>query len=238
MGSAASSSVVCRTKETPAWLRRAGTWIVVDEAHRRFSRSVPVFSDTSRKGCCLITWQPADLSPETIDDLDVLLALSSPNGDDSPVIEFLSRWSRGDDLEVALSGAEPGNAVLSCSPGRAPELISLDGRRTGHVRHWHKYATAELPTAKRFYFRRHSGELTGRVAANLREFHRIMRSCDDEVIRHHTLHHDFSRWALDVLQDATLAADLAETEDSHPTHGDPQATRDGLLRAIESRYVA
>ncbi len=213
-------------------------WIVVDEAHRPFSASVPIFSDTSRKGYCLITWQPGHLRPETIDDLDMVVALASPDGDDDQVTEFLTRWSPDDDLAGVLTRAEPGQALLSADPGRAPVLVDLAERRTGHVRHWHKYATAELPVAKRFYFRRSSDEPTGRVAANVREFHRILGHCGDDVIDHHTRNHDFSRWALHVLQDATLAASLSASEDTHVATGDPPATRRGLLRAIETRYIA
>jgi hydroxymethylpyrimidine pyrophosphatase-like HAD family hydrolase len=212
-------------------------WIVVDEAHRSFPPGGPDFVGTPGKGYCLATWQPQDLHPDTVEALDVVLALPSPEGDDGAAVDLLAAWVPGgrEALRAALAAAEPGQGLL-IAKASAPELVTLGGRSTGHVRHWHKYARAELSAAQRFHFRRADGDPTGRVAANLYEFHHILRQADDTVIGHHTAHHDFSRWALQSLQDADLAAALAAIED-RTVAGAPNGTRGDLLGAIEARYL-
>jgi hydroxymethylpyrimidine pyrophosphatase-like HAD family hydrolase len=214
-------------------------WIIVDEAHRHFAVHTTGLEAASAKGYCLITWSPQTLRPDTIADIDVVLALPSPEGEDQHVTDFLAVWrpDTGAELAKVFATARPGQGLLAGPSLPRAGLVTFTGRRTGHVRHWHKYARAELPAEQRFYFRHGPGDATGHVAANVYELHHILRQCDDDVIDHHACGHDLSRWAQHVLQDDTLAAGLAEVETSHITTNDIDSTRHRLLRTIEHRYI-
>lgn len=212
-------------------------WVIVDEAHRPFSDAIRAFGNTSGKGHCLITWRPDQLFPEIVRELDVVLALVSPDRDNRTVGEFLSSWAEDDDLLDTFADVQPGQALLWGGPRPSPALVTLADRQTGHVRHWHKYTRAELPAVQRFHFRRGPHAMTGRVAANLEEFHRILGQSGDDVVAHHCGHRDFSRWALQALRDGTLATSLSEIEGDHTASGDPGTTRQRLLQAIETRYL-
>ena len=114
-----------------------------------------------------------------------------------------------------------------------PTAFTVGRRATGHVRHWHKYIDATLPERLRFYFRDH-----GRIAANLREFHRHLRACPTPTITQHARAHDFSRWIGGVLQDTELARDITIPEQQLADGQQPTETdRDATRHAIEHRYL-
>ncbi|MEX2626832.1 MAG: DUF5752 family protein [Ilumatobacteraceae bacterium] len=218
-------------------------WVIVDEAHRPFGTGSGDRPWLSASGHCLITWDPSSLHPEARSAVDVVLALPSRPDATGPGSEpgdetstLLAAWPRRDDADpvAAFGELHPGQALL-VGPDGGVETITLTTRRTTHVRHWHKYALAELPADKRFRFRDHGG-VTGQVAANTVEFHHIVRLCDASVVDHHLRQHDFSRWARDSLQDAVLAATFAAIERDHA--GDVGPTRDRVVRAVEDRYRA
>ena len=221
-------------------------WVMVDEAHRPFGVGDASRALLAASGHCLITWDPVTLRPEVMSNIDMVVALpprpdadsagSGPGGDTAAL---LAAWDpgvggSGPDVDPVAAFAElrPGQALLVGSDGRV-EPITLSARRTSHVRHWHKYARAELPADKRFSFRDRRGP-TGQVAANTYEFHHIVSQCDQRVVDHHLRHHDFSQWALEALQDAALAADLAAIERDHD--GDVATARMRVVRAVEHRY--
>lgn len=108
------------------------------------------------------------------------------------------------------------------------------------MRHWHKYSSAFLPAARRFYFRAPTG-LTGAVAGNMEEFHRELRRVPLAVVRHHARGGDFSRWVADVLRDETLAAAFRLSEqrlgDAVP-EAEAEPVRRELLAAIGIRYAS
>jgi hypothetical protein len=56
------------------------------------------------------------------------------------------------------------------------------------------------------------------------------------VISHHATRHDFSRWVRSVLQDAELAAELAEVEDAYGATGEAAVARRDIVATIE-RYL-
>jgi hypothetical protein len=138
--------------------------------------------------------------------------------------------------------ARSGQAVVVDAAGEKPQLIRLRARRTNHVRHWHKYAKASLPEEKRFRFRGAGSVDTGHEAANLYEFHHILRQAATDVVLHHCRHRDFSRWTLSALQDLILSQRLGETEAlADELHTDDKTTgdlmRQRLLADIEKRYL-
>lgn len=225
--------------------RRTGLphWVIVDEAHRAYGTGSGARPWSSAPGHCLITWDPSSLHPDARSAIDVVLALPSRPDATGPGSEpgdetatLLAAWPRRDDVDPVAVFRElhPGQALLVGPDGRV-ESFALATRRTTHVRHWHKYALAELPADKRFRFRDHDG-VTGQVAANTFEFHHILGLCDASVVDHHLRQHDFSRWARDSLQDAVLAATVAAIERDHGVDVGP--TRERLVRAIEDRYRA
>lgn len=230
-------------------------WVFVDEAHRPFGadRALPMTLDPPADpaladrsaldgtGQCLITWVPASLRRDVLAAMDVVVALPARRGAVGPgsgpgeaadgVVTVLAARG-GTELVDSFAAVLPGQALLVGAGGRTT-VATVSSRRTTHVRHWHKYAYAELPDDKRFRFRDRAGE-TGQVAANTYEFHHLLRACDEQVVAHHVAGRDFSSWARESLQDDALAADLATIE--HDGAADVAATRERLVRAVERRY--
>jgi hypothetical protein len=69
----------------------------------------------------------------------------------------------------------------------------------------------------------------------------MLRYQDGEVVKHHALHGDFSRWIYEVLQDAALGEIIALVERDLARNVSPSAietARVRILRAIEDRYLA
>jgi hydroxymethylpyrimidine pyrophosphatase-like HAD family hydrolase len=219
-------------------------WILLDEAH------VPIGSagiatagfDLSDKGYCLVTHRPQELHERALKEIDAVVVfprmdlkalapvLNSANVD-APALREAARL---------LADKPRGQAVLvrPSSTGSA-QAFSVHLRLTPHVRHLHKYAEAQLPFDRRFFFRRGAQD-TGRSAGNLSELDRMLRYQDGEVVKHHAIHGDFSRWIRDVLQDAALAETISNVErDLTPSVSAPavEAARVRLLRAIEERYL-
>ena len=227
-------------------------WIVTDEAHRPYGVDTPALQHIGGSGHCLISWSPENIHPEMLAAIDLVVALPSPKDrcstdrDHIAVTDFLRSWLASDQvaapvIEMFLS-ARSGQAVVVDAQGENPQLIRLRARRTNHVRHWHKYAKASLPEEKRFRFRGAGSVDTGHEAANLYEFHHILRQASTEVVLHHCRHRDFSRWTLSALQDLVLSQRLAETETlGDELHTDAGTTgdvmRQRLLADIERRYL-
>lgn len=208
-------------------------WVLLDEAHRPLC-TTEAAGWLSTRGYCLVTYRPEDLSAAVRARLDVVLALPEPGGVQLGVIAECT----GADPEVVADlarQATPGQVLLGV-PGLAPRLVTLAGRHTHHVRHRHKYADAALPAHLRFELRR-AGEPTGRSAGNLSELHRALQDCPSEVLTHHASHHDFSRWALQALQDGVLAAMLVDAEDALVSGADAEQVRGALLGALGTRYL-
>jgi len=114
----------------------------------------------------------------------------------------------------------------------------VGARVTAHLRHQHKYEQAGVEPAHRFHFRTEPGTPTGAIAVNLAELEAELAACDEGVLRHHCLGHDFSHWVADVFRDGPLAADLAAAEASL-TRDRPAAVveqvRLALIAALQDR---
>lgn len=217
-------------------------WIVLDEAHaslRRDGQPERLF-DTNRKGHLLVTFDPTRLPDHVIDRLDVAVII--PGADNvEPVLS-----SFGCDrahFGSAARGAGVGDAVIlrrTASSGPTVERVTVSTRRTGHVRHLHKYAEGQLAEGRRFYFRNSRDQLVGVPAGNLEEFHSQILACEPDVIEHHALAHDFSRWIRDVLLDeeAASAVEAAERQVALDTPAAPAVGRAQILAAVERRYGA
>ncbi len=218
-------------------------WLFVDEAHEQFGRDVLSVYTPSRKGHCLVTHRPAELCDEANGDLDVLIAMPrGSGGTDDAALEALVAFTDLDRgvLATWLAGLSDGQAVLVRSEARH-DLIPFQpaGRRTSHVRHWHRYVDGQLDWHHRFIFTRHDLQPSGEVAANLNEFHRELLRCDRTVISHHARRGDFSRWIDSVLRDDVLATEFRAGEGALRAgpDADPDEVRNLLLDALEARYI-
>ena len=88
--------------------------------------------------------------------------------------------------------------------------------------------------AQRFALRSAHGP-TGDVAASLPELAAHLQACDESVLLHHALSHDFSQWIAGVFHDgqraAEVAADEAQLSADSPT-ADVERVRRLLLAAL------
>lgn len=219
-------------------------WMLIDEAHESLGHA----SDTrqlfapNRKGHCLVTYHPTELSTEARTSIDILVALQPATLDpEDAVVAATTTFSRlsVDDVLAAFSGLPTGAGLLvRASEPATLRPFQVGGRRTAHERHWHKYATADLPDHRRFVFRPSQESISGHAAANLREFHDELDSCEADVIAHHARGYDFSRWIRGVFRDDRLAAEVEEVETELTTARQEsiETARRRLLAALEHRY--
>jgi hydroxymethylpyrimidine pyrophosphatase-like HAD family hydrolase len=223
-------------------------WIVTDEAHRPYGTLAPALQMVGGKGHCLISWSPCLLHPEVVNEMDLVLALPASREhrtvqqDREEVAQFMQIWipETAEATMQIFDRAMSGQALLVNRSLRSAELVTLRSRRTNHVRHWHKYARASLPEGKRFMFRTIGGLPTGQLAANLYEFHHILRQSTTEVVLHHCRHRDFSQWAKSALADLVLSQRFSEIEglvDHVDTAVPGDLLRQRLLVDIEQRYL-
>ena len=142
------------------------------------------------------------------------------------------------DIAGLLDGP-PGRAVLAWRHHpREAVAFTVGARVTTHLRHEHKYDQVGVAPAHRFQFRTEPGIPTGATAANLAELEAELAACDESVLRHHCLGHDFSRWVADVFRDGPLAADLAAAEASLTRYGPAavvEQVRLTLIAALQDR---
>ena len=120
---------------------------------------------------------------------------------------------------------------------REGKRFVADARTSPHLRHWHKYQSAELPFHQRFFFRAR-GRLTGAVAARMADFQHEIARADLDVLRHHAGNRDFSRWTEEVIRDHGLAQRIRSVEERLSRNGTSasEEERGLLLEAIDTHY--
>jgi len=216
-------------------------WIVLDEAQSTLGPGAAgqrAF-EPSNKGHLVVTWQPARLSADTAAGLDIVVGMAGPEVPDGLVdlaasVGDLPRAAVADALD-----APAGHAIL-VRRDHPRELVTftVGPRVTQHVRHEHKYSVAEPPPERCFYFRSAGGMPTGAVARNLRDLEGELAGCSHQVLRHHCLHKDLSRWTREVVRDPLVADQLSAVEDriGATCRGEAlDAGRLQLLRILQSR---
>ncbi len=213
-------------------------WLVLEEAHSLLADPHPwrgVADQTS--GLCLTTHRPDALPEMLADELDVFVLVTGAGHGSEEATSFVAQQTGSAEhrLTDKLAHGHLGQALVVRRDGRAPVPFTMGRRSSGHVRHWHKYIDGQLPPSERFYFQPHED---GRVAANLREFHRILGSCPAPSVARHARDHDFSSWIRAVLQDLELAQDIAVIERRlRLEHDGVEEVRDAIRTAIERRYL-
>jgi len=95
-----------------------------------------------------------------------------------------------------------------------------------------------LPEHRWFRFRRPDGHVV-HTARNVEEFERIISQADINVVEHHLLHGDFSRWVLGTLQDRELAASVGAIERSAiaPRSAGLLSARKRIGHEVAKRYA-
>jgi hypothetical protein len=214
-------------------------WIILDEAHlvSDLARLLALGPGPSAAGVCAVTWRPDQVGVETLAAMDLAVVL--PGGGETAAASlrragFSLPASAGDPETSADSGRIEGLLV----DRRTARRFAADQRASVHVRHWHKYQSAELPYNQRFFFRRRD-RLTGAVAASVADFHHEIGRAEPEVLHHHAQNRDFSRWTNEVIRDHELAGRLRLAEEAFAGNG-AAATEEGrhlLLQLIETRYA-
>jgi hydroxymethylpyrimidine pyrophosphatase-like HAD family hydrolase len=213
-------------------------WVFFDEAHLLPLEGhwIDALTDGDR-GFCFTTYQP-DVLPDLVRDaIDLALFTTGEGAGEQEALEYLEEVTSAAE-QGALPGAGTagrGRAVVVDTAEGQPRPFTVQRRRSGHVRHWHKYIDGTLPPRLRFYF---TGDGDGQVAGNVREFHRQLGACAAGAVEAHGRRHDFSRWIGQVLQDEALADVIADAE-SQLRAGQltTEAFRDATRAAIEARYL-
>jgi hydroxymethylpyrimidine pyrophosphatase-like HAD family hydrolase len=209
-------------------------WIILDEAHLVPDLAALLELEPGRfaAGVVAVTWRPDRLGAATLAAMDCAVAFPGTDA------------AGGAALAAAgfVLPREPRAPVRGRIEGvlldrRSARGFVADARTSMHLRHWHKYQSAELPHHQRFFFRR-PDRPTGAVAASMADFHHEIGRAEPEVLRHHARNRDFSRWTDDVIRDHDLAARLRETEDivGRKWGASPEEGRRLLLQVIESHY--
>jgi hydroxymethylpyrimidine pyrophosphatase-like HAD family hydrolase len=217
-------------------------WVVIDEAHGALGEggAATQYLAPGASGYLLVSYQPWELSGEALGGLEAMIVVAG--GQQSGignVAKAMAGFAGGDAARLMsrLEVAGLGRALLATRGGGA-RTLQVGRRTTSHVRHWHKYASVEQPAQSRFYFRRGPGGWIIAVAGNLQEFHRELSHCEAEVVLHHAMRHDFSRWVQGVFRDAVLAETIKAIEcEASATGVNSNSIRNELLTAIEARYL-
>ncbi len=217
--------------------RRHGTphWIILDEAHLvpDLGSVLGLAPGRDAAGVCAVTWRPEQLTPATLAAMDYAVVLPGLHPDATAALRAAGFPVDPSDDGPVTRGRIEG---LLLDRERRRRFVA-DPRASPHLRHWHKYQSAELPYHQRFFFRGR-GRLTGAVAASMADFHHEIARADHEALRHHAGNRDFSRWTDEVIRDHELAGRLREAEERLTRDGDPgpEGARQLLLQAIETHY--
>ncbi|MEO8696925.1 MAG: HAD hydrolase family protein [Acidimicrobiales bacterium] len=221
-------------------------WMLLDEAHTSLLSEGAVRSlfDTNRKGHLLVTFEPAALPESVVDQIDVAIIVPGADSVEAILRSFGCDAARFDAVAQQASGREA-IVMRRTDDGTPPALKRVQTlvRRTGHVRHWHKYTAGLLPESRRFYFRNANDDTVGEPAANIAEFHRELCRCSPDVLAHHALGRDFSRWIGLALGDAQTAEAVEAIEarigEMHGGHDRVaiESERGAILAALERHYV-
>jgi len=217
--------------------RRHGTphWIILDEAHLvpDLARVLGLAPGRFAAGVCAVTWRPERLSSDTLAAMDYAVAF--------PGLHRAGASALREAGFPVPTGADPpvtrGRIEGLLLNRRAGKPFVADARTSPHLRHWHKYQSAELPYHQRFFFRERD-RLTGAVAGSMADFHHEIARAAVEVLRHHASNRDFSRWTEDVIRDHALAERIRSVEERLRRNGSSasEAGRRLLLEAIETHY--
>lgn len=210
-------------------------WIVVDETHHLLPtdwESASDFLSEDLKSMIYITVHPEWVSPEVLQDVDIVAALGeNPAG-------TLQDFARAANVHPPTMGPvelEAGEALLWFREGAEPPFkMDIEPSQTERRRHRRKYAEGELPPDRSFYFRGPDGKLNLR-AQNLLLFIQLADGVDDDTWLHHLGQGDYSRWMRDCVKDQGLAEQVGAIESDQQLS--PQDSRKRVREVVEEHYT-
>lgn len=217
---------------------RAGRphWIILDEAHHLLPAShdsAPLALPAEMEGMFFITVHPGSMAPAVLEEIDLVVVVGeSPH-------ETIATFCRAAGLSCpAREPVElaPGES-LAWWPRRAdsrPERIRTAPPSTERRRHSRKYAEGDLGLDRSFRFRGPEGKLNLR-AQNLQLFLQMADGVDDATWLHHLRRGDYSRWFLEGIKDADLAAEARRIEGQRDLSA--RESRQAIRDIIERRYT-
>ncbi len=225
----------------PAERRRSGFphWLFVDEAHYFFRTEESAAALLDGTGSvALITYRPSLLPTAVHAAVATHLVTRTAVEEERYVVDGLLRTRGPAGLVPAEALAEltmPLAGMLETTPdGPRWQIFEPMPRRSPHAHHERKYADTRLPPECAFRFRDPRNGVV-RVAGNVREFCDAVAEIPTASLHHHLLAGDFSRWARDVLGDASLARGLAKLERTTAAGAPP--SREEVLDHVRDRYV-
>ncbi len=189
-------------------------WVVIDEAHTPLGLggAMEGLLRPGDEGYCLVTYRPEDLPEAVLRDMDVVIT-------------------------TRAGGRTDRRTALVRRAGGSERSFTVAGRRTPHVRHWHKYLGAPLPREHWFRFVDERGTIIA-TAENVETFLRTIELLDPAVLDGHLARGDISRWLAGCLQDHRLATEATAIERDVLAQRaqDVKRARGRLIAAIESVY--
>ncbi|MDZ4836853.1 MAG: HAD-IIB family hydrolase [Candidatus Melainabacteria bacterium] len=211
-------------------------WIVIDEAHHLLPAEwKPAKSLLPQEidGLLMITVHPGLVSPEILQHIDIVLAISEQP---EKTIEEFAKVVEKDIPTCDKVVLEPGQAIM-WQPGveaAEPKLVNLALSTIERRRHRRKYAEGELPEDRSFYFTGpHKLKLR---AQNLITFRQLADGLDDETWLYHLERKEYSTWFKNMIKDDELAEVAEQCESAEKLS--PKESRGRILDAIEERYTA
>lgn len=218
-------------------------YIVLDEAHYFFPRSVPSseIEDMHLDSSLLITYRVSLLHPALLQKVDAVMLTRESEPRECQALQQLCETCKADIGEEQWSNTVGmlalGEAVaLPINPegGGRITKFHLVPRLTPHVRHVAKYVDIPVPVSDQFVFWK-NGSPSGRSARTLGQLVEIMEEEPIEHLNHHLLRHDFSKWIAGIFGDYPLAHSVEIIEHEYQS-GNRSNVTGHLVEAIRTRY--
>jgi hydroxymethylpyrimidine pyrophosphatase-like HAD family hydrolase len=216
-------------------------WILLDETHYFLGHGACAarFLQSRTGNFLLVTYRPSLLSRAVHRQIGAHLLTETAVEAERSFIAGLLRDS-------GPAGAQAAGALQTIRPPRAGLLVRQEAgvhwkiftpapRFVSHAHHGRKYADFTVPENLAFRFLHINGGPTP-VAHSIAEFCLAVKRVPPSSLRHHLCQGDFSRWAADVLHDATLARRLAKLEHAARLGGAPPS-RAEILKNFADRYL-
>jgi hypothetical protein len=208
-------------------------WIVVEEADQLLPGGGlrDICQGADPQGYCLVTHRPLALGDEVLATLDAVLALPGAEQYAQVPLRSPAPAATASDHTFTLRA---GQALIATRD--AVRTFDVSTRVLPHVRHQHKYAYAQVPAQRRFFFGPNG--TARRAAGNVSEFGREIAHASDTILRAHLRAGDFSRWVREVLADDDLGARLRNIERwfQNEPRANIEPARTAIVEAIDERY--
>jgi hypothetical protein len=187
-------------------------WLLVGEAHRLFPRDenvLPPLPAELAGSVLYVSVHPDAMSRVALESVDMMAAI----GASAPTMLTAYCAALAIDCPTAPEKPpEPGQALGWLREGAEGAFLFTMQQSESEQRHRRqRLVETDLPAERSFFFRGPKGKLNLR-AQNLALFLQIGSGVDAATWLHHLRRGDYSRWLHESVQDARLAAEIAEIE--------------------------